>query len=115
MAKPWIGVDLDGTIAHYDGWTVPNHIGAPIPLMVKRVKQLLAKGWVVKIFTARVSDPNQAEIARPAIEAWCETHLGQKLEVTCCKDYSMVMLFDDRCARVQTNTGIVSPLDETDL
>jgi hypothetical protein len=26
----WIGVDLDGTLAHYDGWKGIDHIGEPI-------------------------------------------------------------------------------------
>jgi hypothetical protein len=32
----WIGVDLDGTLAFYDEWIGPEHIGAPIPGMVDR-------------------------------------------------------------------------------
>lgn len=31
MAEGWIGVDLDGTLAHYSGWSDPDHIGEPIP------------------------------------------------------------------------------------
>jgi hypothetical protein len=53
----WIGVDLDGTLAHYDGWKGADHIGAPIPVMVERVKGWLAEGKTVKIFTARVYCP----------------------------------------------------------
>lgn len=34
----WIGVDLDGTLAFYDSWRGIDHIGAPIPLMLQRVK-----------------------------------------------------------------------------
>ena len=32
-----IAVDLDGTLARYDGWKGIDHIGDPIPLMVSRV------------------------------------------------------------------------------
>lgn len=32
--KPWLGVDLDGTLAVYDKWRGIEHIGAPIPAMV---------------------------------------------------------------------------------
>jgi hypothetical protein len=53
----WIGVDLDGTLAHYDGWKGADNIGAPIPAMVERVKGWLAEGKTVKIFTARVYCP----------------------------------------------------------
>lgn len=51
----WIGVDLDGTLAHYDYWRGFDHIGEPIPLMADRVKQWLADGIEVRIVTARVS------------------------------------------------------------
>ena len=27
----WIGVDLDGTLARYDGWRGIDHIGEPMP------------------------------------------------------------------------------------
>ena len=50
----WIGVDLDGTLAEYDKWVSPTHIGKPILRMVKRVQKWLAEGRQVKIMTARV-------------------------------------------------------------
>ena len=52
--RPWIGVDLDGTPAHYDGWKAWNIIGPPIPLMMARVPAWLTEGHEVRIFTARV-------------------------------------------------------------
>jgi len=51
----WIGVDLDGTLAHYDKWAGPTEIGAPIAPMVNRVKAWLAAGLEVRILTARVA------------------------------------------------------------
>ena len=51
----WIGVDLDGTLAEYTGWKGIDHVGKPVPAMVKRVKDWIAKGQDVKVFTARVS------------------------------------------------------------
>ena len=30
--KAWIGVDLDGTLARYDGWKGIEHIGEPITI-----------------------------------------------------------------------------------
>ncbi|HEV7674386.1 MAG TPA: hypothetical protein VGQ12_07640 [Candidatus Angelobacter sp.] len=57
MHNGWIGVDLDGTLAHYAGWKGPEHIGEPIMPMVERVKGWLAEGKTVKIFTARVYCP----------------------------------------------------------
>lgn len=106
----WIGVDLDGTLAHYDGWIAPDHIGDPIPNMVNRVKQWLADGHEVKIFTARVShDSPQREIeaglARIAVQEWCHEVFGFVLPITCEKDYGMIELWDDRAVQVELNTG----------
>lgn len=107
----WIGVDLDGTLAHYDGWRGADDIGAPIPAMLERVKRWLADGREVRIFTARVSHDGtpgrmmEAELARWAIINWCKEHLGQMLPVTNIKDYAMVELWDDRAVQVEANTG----------
>jgi hypothetical protein len=112
----WIGVDLDGTLAHYDGWK-GGLIGAPIPRMVERVKKWLAAGTEVRIFTARVAetgirnDQGQADDSsfvaeqRELIGAWCEQHLGVRLKVTATKDLAMVELYDDRAVQVIPNTG----------
>ena len=102
----WIGVDLDGTLAEYDGWKGAEHIGAPVPAMADRVKRWLADGHKIKIFTARVSGPfEEAEMVREAVAAWCAEHIGQRLEVTCVKDYAMIELWDDRAVQVIPNTG----------
>lgn len=105
--KGWIGVDLDGTLAHYEGWKGAAHVGKPVPAMVERVKRWLADGhYDVKVFTARVSGKgDEAVTSRIAIERWCEKHIGQKLEITCRKDYAMVELWDDRAVQVIPNTG----------
>jgi hypothetical protein len=137
IARGWIGVDLDGTLAdHYwpeKGPFEADRIGDPIPLMVARVKDWIAKGVEVRIFTARVgpvsgvpvcldglpcgpftSDEgrctrcqrkNLAGRARDAITAWCVTHVGVELPVTATKDYAMMSLWDDRAVRVIANTG----------
>lgn len=99
----WIGVDLDGTLAQYGEWQGHNHIGEPIAPMVKRVKDWLAAGREVRIFTARVWDKNPEVVS--AIESWCERHIGKILPVTNCKDYGMIELWDDRCVQVVPNTG----------
>ena len=54
---PWIGADLDGTLAKHDLWLSHNHIGKPIPQMMKRVKSWIEQGIRVKIVTSRASDP----------------------------------------------------------
>lgn len=101
----WVGFDLDGTIAKYDGWLGVDHVGDPIPSMLARVKAYLDAGREVKIVTARVSHPNDAAQAGAAVRAWCLLHLGVELEVTCQKDYRMAYLYDDRAVSVETNTG----------
>jgi len=102
----WIGVDLDGTLAEYDGWVDATHIGLPVSKMLERVKKWLATGQEVKIFTARVSSTQaQAELARRSIENWCRVYIGQVLEVTSEKDTGCIEIWDDRAVQVEKNTG----------
>ena len=100
----WIGCDLDGCLAYYDSWKGMEHIGEPIPLMLQGVKEWLANGNTVKIFTARANlGPEQIVI----IQDWCEKHGLPRLEVTATKDFSMKVLYDDRCVQVIENTCIL--------
>ncbi len=133
----WIGVDLDGTLAEWgEGTSNPGdvlRIGNPLPRMVQRVKQLLAEGVEVRIFTARVGPatdqecvqafqgrgvhpPYPGEIGplpqrdwdnyqRTLIEDWCRVHLGYVLPITATKDFHMYQLYDDRCVEMVPNTG----------
>lgn len=105
--KGWIGVDLDGTLAHYEhGSFRPDRIGEPIPAMVERIKRWLAEGYEVRIFTARVgSFDAEAEAAGKMIRDYTEKHIGVRLRVTCVKDYEMIELWDDRAVQVVPNTG----------
>jgi len=98
----WIGVDLDGTLAHYDHWRGPDHIGEPVHDMMNRVRNWVSQGILVKIFTARASDPSQVKY----VERWIEAHGLPKLEVTNVKDFAMIELWDDRAVQVIPNTGI---------
>lgn len=110
----WYGVDLDGTLAHYTNWRPDGSIGAPIPAMVARVQAWLAQGIDVRIVTARAALPampgeiprfDLAQYAR--IQAWCEQHIGKRLPIQWWKDYSMIVLYDDRARQVELNTGRV--------
>ena len=103
--RAWIGVDLDGTLAHYDRWRGIAHIGEPIQPMLERVKTWLDSGVEVRIFTARVSRPSHRRIATRAIGDWCEKHGLPRLPVTNAKDFGMIELWDDRAVRVDTNSG----------
>lgn len=104
-------MDLDGTLAYYDKWRGADHIGAPIPLMVARVKEWLAEGKNVKIFTARVHGHGMPLLsgatcdAITPIQEWCKKHIGQSLEVTNVKDFGMIELYDDRAIQVYRNEG----------
>src|SRR6266403_4230099 len=105
----WIGVDLDGTLAVYDGWKHETHIGEPIGAMAFRVKKWLADGVDVRIFTARVGPAGRAGLTadevRSCIQDWTEKHFGVRLPVTNMKDFGMVELWDDRAVQVEPNTG----------
>jgi hypothetical protein len=105
-SRGWIGVDLDGTLAHYDRWRGAAHIGAPVPRMAARVKGWLDAGRTVKIFTARVAcDYDERAEVIAHIHAWLKRNGMPPLEVTCQKDFEMVELWDDRAVQVVPNTG----------
>lgn len=103
----WIGVDLDGTLFVYLTWGPPCDIGEPIPPMVQLVKQMLARGKDVRIFTARAFELDGTPVPSiiAAIEAKCLEHLGKVLPITNRKDYACQCIFDDRAVTVQSNTG----------
>jgi len=115
----WIGVDLDGTLAEFNGWINEEHIGDPIPEMVERVRTWLDQGVDVRIFTARIdigavalylgNEPGELsdkiERIRNIIQDWTEKHLGTRLPVTNVKDFRMIQLWDDRAVRVVLNKG----------
>src|SRR5215469_5697895 len=96
----WIGVDLDGTLANYSGWS--TGIGAPIGKMVQRVKRWVAEGREVRILTARgATEPKQNIL----VHDWINEHIRLPLFVTDKKDYEMIRLYDDRVRQVEANTG----------
>lgn len=119
--KPWIAVDLDGTLAHYNGWVGPEHIGKPIKHIIERVKQRLAIGDVdIRIFTARVArtsiknnnnglvdDDEFADKQVKIIKSWCLEHLGEELEVTATKDFGCIEIWDDIAKQVIKNKGVM--------
>lgn len=134
--RGWIGVDLDGTLARYEGWKRVTDIGEPVPAMLERVKSWRAEGREVRVFTARVWPITQlmgkdykfradkwiqrgeevderrqrlvtATLAAKAIRQWCLNHVGEVLPITCVKDRSMIELWDDRAVCVERNTGMV--------
>jgi hypothetical protein len=99
--KGWVGVDLDGTLAHDSGWKGPEHIGPPIAEMLERVRNWINEGRRVKIFTARACQPQFI----PPIREWLRTNNLPELEITCTKDFAMIECWDDRAVEVVSNTG----------
>jgi hypothetical protein len=104
----WIGVDLDATLAHYDGWPADGGVGEPILAMVQRVVKWRSAGIEVRIMTARVSGEEYRDVEpqRAKIQAWSLKHIGEVLPVTCTKDFQMIELWDDRAVQVVPNTGL---------
>jgi hypothetical protein len=107
--EEWIGYDLDKTLFRHDKWEGVLHFGEPIVPMLDRLKQDLASGKRVKIFTARVSyaDERINTVVRKAIQDLMFEHTGQVLEVTNIKDMGMRNLYDDRATGVIPNEGVV--------
>lgn len=101
-------VDLDGTLAeHNDEAFDPNVIGAPVPAMLKRVRDWIADGEEVVIFTARAS--KQENI--PPVKAWLKEHGIGECRVTNEKSPEMEDFYDDRAYRVEKNTGEIKSAD----
>ena len=100
--EPWIGVDLDGTLAESHAWQGYDYIGKPIAREMRRVKRWLKQGKKVKIFTSRVEVGARA--IKP-IHQWLKKHGLPKLEVTNIKDSGLVEIWDDLAVRVEENTG----------
>lgn len=95
--RHWVGVDFDGTLAHYDHYRGDDHTGAPIEPMVRLVRKWLHEGVEVRLFTARKP--------HPALRKWMREHLGQVLPITNTKDPGMILMLDDRAVGVERNTG----------
>lgn len=106
-SDPWVGLDLDGSVAHYSIWQGIEHIGDPIPSVIDLTRKLLRQGKTVKIFTARMAEPDpiKRNMVRHYIREWCVKHIGVALEATNIKDFNMVALIDDRAIAVEKNTG----------
>ena len=105
MDKRVIAVDLDGTLAHYDGWKGVGHIGEIIPSVANAILLAKKEGADIWIFTARVSDPKDAEEAGNAIVAYL-TENGIPFDgLTAIKHKFFTEFWDDRAIQVIKNTG----------
>src|SRR5690606_23523131 len=75
----WMGVELDGVLAHYKYGQSLEIIGAPLSKMRMRVQQWLMTGMDVRLFTARASDPQQV----PMINHWLKEQGLGDMKITC--------------------------------
>jgi hypothetical protein len=101
--KPWTGVDLDGTLAYYNRSYSSDVIGEPVPAMMAFVKKMIKHGKRVKIFTARIQDPEQLSI----IKNWLKENGLPELEITNVKDFYMHRIYDDRFKSFSSRWGNV--------
>jgi len=102
----WIGVDLDGTLAQYDGFKGDDVVGEPIEPMVRQVRKWLMEGRDVRIFTARKP--------HPVIRKFSMDNFGKILPITNLKDRNMQALYDDRAVGVKRNEGEVFSEDNVE-
>ena len=102
-----IALDLDGTLAHYDGWKGVDHIGDPVPAMMKKVRDWIDEGHNIEIFTARVSgSADDAALAAHYICKWLREHDLPPFEIGCIKKKKFELFIDDRAIMVLKNRGI---------
>jgi hypothetical protein len=100
--KGWVGFDFDGTLAKFP---FPDGLagGEPIEPMWMLVEHYLKSGYVVKIVTGRAVWHGQIE----NIQNWLNYYKKPQLPIVAHKDTEMLLLFDDRVATVETNSGKV--------
>lgn len=107
-----IFVDIDCTLAHYNGFKGPDVIGEPVEEMVEKVKERMATGDQVVIFSARVAPGGDyqgmldATLAVVALDAWCKKVFGKSMPITATKQHYADEIWDDRARQVVPNTGM---------
>lgn len=102
--EPWIGYDLDRTLAHREEGDPLDTIGEPIERMIRHMLRNHRKGETVKIFTARAGDATQ----RSLIKRWLAKHQLPDLEITDRKDPGCRAIYDDIAHNVQANEGKIT-------
>ena len=114
MAKRIIAVDLDGTLAHYDGWKGIGHIGCVIPEVANAMERAQDEGAEVHLFTARVSDPEDAAEAHAVISKWAAANHFNFASITAVKHKFFTEFWDDRAIQVIKNSGMFVLNEHTD-
>jgi len=105
-----IALDMDSTLSYYEGWDKQGHkLGKPIKKMVENVKSWLKKGYLVTIFTARLSHgavESERQIA--LIQKFLrENDLPDTLPISCVKAHWFTIFIDDKAYHVIPNTGVI--------
>ena len=114
----WYGFDFDRSLAYHGpqdkdikkGYNLG--VGAPIDIIVERLKEYLAAGKNCKIFTARVAPHPDVENFNMAdrseqLRDWCEAQGLPRLDVVCIKDAYMEEIWDDKSVSIKPNEGRV--------
>jgi hypothetical protein len=115
--KRVLAVDFDKTLAFYEDGDFekrgPEYAGAPIEEMVSKVKQAIADGAEVFIYTARVNPGDDSFVealdatkSYLVIAEWCKKNLGQLLPITHEKSRRFSEFWDDRAKEVVPNHGV---------
>jgi len=105
--KKTVCVDLDGVLAHYDGWKGVDHIGDPRPGAVDFTKALSLIADVV-IFTTRCNEemnkPEKAHLLVNRVRAWLDKHGFQYADVYAGQGKPIAAAYiDDRAIAVPEN------------
>lgn len=107
-------IDADGSLFEYD-FDNPDHVnvGKPIEESVKRVKDALARGEQVWVFTARISPSDdsfeqcvQASQSFVTVAKAVKEAIGQDLPITNIKNRRWKEMLDDRGVELIPNLGI---------
>ena len=92
----WIGVDLDGTLAEAEPWKGFDHIGKPVPMMMKRLKNMAGYGLPGKDCNCPSSKSGARDSSNPRL---VKKNGLPELEITSHDDMDM-REYDDRCVQV---------------
>jgi hypothetical protein len=108
-----IALDFDGTLAYYDKWDGQfNNVGPAIPRMVANVKNWLAKGYKITIFTARLSHSHEeTEASVKAIKQFLKDNGLPEFDITAVKMHYFTHFVDDKAYHVAKNSGIVEGME----
>ncbi len=110
--KIHIALDFDKTLAtHESEWGI-DKIGEPIWPMVEKVREWLAKGYLVTIFTARVAPEFHTIYQIHQQNGMIWDFLGKvglpALPITAIKSPKFSHFLDDRAYHVGPNSGKIS-------